>query len=81
VTNVEAEVNLEAGRVKALLTEQAVQPVRWEESVQKLFQLGCTRALEVGPGKVLKGLIKRIAPAMNVDNLEVPQDLSRLAAA
>jgi [acyl-carrier-protein] S-malonyltransferase len=81
VTNAEADVNFDAGRVKALLTEQAVQPVRWEESVQKLFQLGCTRALEVGPGKVLKGLIKRIAPAMDVDNFEVPQDLSRLAAA
>lgn len=81
VTNAEADVNFDAGRVKALLTEQAVQPVRWEESVQKLFQLGCTRALEVGPGKVLKGLIKRIAPAMDVDNFEVPQDLSRLAPA
>jgi [acyl-carrier-protein] S-malonyltransferase len=81
VTNVEADVNFDAGRVKALLTEQAVQPVRWEESVQKLSRLGCTRALEVGPGKVLKGLIKRIAPAMDVDNFEVPQDLSRLVAA
>jgi len=81
VTNVEADVNFDAGRVKALLTEQAVQPVRWEESVEKLSRLGCTRALEVGPGKVLKGLIKRIAPAMDVDNFEVPQDLSRLVAA
>ncbi|HEX9452720.1 MAG TPA: ACP S-malonyltransferase [Candidatus Binatia bacterium] len=81
VTNVEADVNSDAGRVKALLTEQAVQPVRWEESVQKLSRLGCTRALEVGPGKVLKGLIKRIAPAMDVDNFEAPQDLSGLAAA
>lgn len=80
VTNVEADVNRDANRVKTLLAEQAVKPVRWEESVQKLSQLGCQRALEIGPGKVLKGLIKRIAPSMDVDNFDSPQDLSRVAA-
>ena len=81
VTNVEAEVNLNADRVKSLLSEQAVQPVRWEESVKKLAELGCRRVVEVGPGKVLKGLIKRILPALTADNFEAPQDLPRLAAA
>lgn len=81
VTNVEADVNQDASRVKDLLTEQAVTPVRWEESVQKLSQLGCARSLELGPGKVLKGLIKRITPDMAVDNFESPQDLPRIAAA
>ena len=81
VTNVEADVNQDANRVKELLTEQAVKPVRWEESVRKLSLLGCARALEIGPGKVLKGLIKRIAPDMAVDNFETPQDLPRIAAA
>jgi [acyl-carrier-protein] S-malonyltransferase len=80
ITNVDAEVNLAVDRVKSLLSEQAVRPVRWEESVKKLAQLGCTRALEIGPGKVLKGLMKRIAPAIETDNFEVPQDLVRLAA-
>lgn len=81
VTNVEAEVNRSAERVKPLLIEQAVKPVRWEESVKKLSQLGCRRALEVGPGKVLKGLIKRIVPAMEADNFESPDDLARVKAA
>lgn len=81
VTNVEAEVNLDVDRVKSLLSEQAVQPVRWEESVKKLAELGCRRVVEVGPGKVLKGLIKRILPALDADNFEAPQDLPRLAAA
>jgi [acyl-carrier-protein] S-malonyltransferase len=80
VTNVEAEVNLDASRVKDLLVEQAVQPVRWEESVTKIVALGCTRALEIGPGKVLKGLIKRIAPALECDNFETPADLARVLA-
>jgi [acyl-carrier-protein] S-malonyltransferase len=81
VTNVEADVNRDTGRVKPLLIEQAVRPVRWEESVRKLAALGCRRAVEVGPGKVLKGLMKRIAPAMEVDNFEAPADLSKMAAA
>jgi [acyl-carrier-protein] S-malonyltransferase len=80
VTNVEATVNLDANRVKSLLVDQAVQPVRWEESVLKLSELGCERALEIGPGKVLKGLIKRIAPALECDNFESPADLGRIAA-
>ena len=80
VTNVEAEVNRQPERVKTLLTEQAVRPVRWEESVRKLEALGCRRVWEVGPGKVLKGLIKRIAPSLEVDNFETPQDLAKVRA-
>lgn len=80
VTNVEASANRDCHRVKDLLVEQAVRPVRWEESVKKLSELGCQRALEIGPGKVLKGLIKRIAPALETDNLETPADLARLKA-
>lgn len=80
ITNVEAEVNLDADRVKSLLTEQAVCPVRWEESVRRLEALGCRRVLEIGPGKVLRGLIKRIAPQLAVDNFEGPEDLARVKA-
>ena len=74
ITNVEAEVNRDPGRVKSLLAEQAVRPVRWEESVRKLETLGCRRILEVGPGKVLKGLIKRISSSLRVDNFATAQD-------
>jgi [acyl-carrier-protein] S-malonyltransferase len=81
VTNVEAGVNLSAERVKSLLIDQAVCPVRWEETVRKFAELGCDRALEIGPGKVLKGLMKRIVPTMEIENFAVPQDLSRLASA
>ena len=70
-----------ANRVKDLLVEQAVRPVRWEESVKKFATLGCQRALEIGPGKVFKGLIKRIAPDMETENFETPQDLPDLKAA
>jgi [acyl-carrier-protein] S-malonyltransferase len=80
VTNVEADVNSDSARVKSLLIEQVVKPVRWEESVRKLETLGCHRVWEIGPGKVLKGLIKRISASMTVDNFDTPQDLVRIAA-
>ena len=81
VTNVEAEVNFAPNRVKPLLVEQAVRPVRWEETVRKLSALGCRHAIEVGPGKVLRGLIKRIVPDMETNNFEAPEDLARLVEA
>ncbi|HXV84079.1 MAG TPA: ACP S-malonyltransferase [Candidatus Binatia bacterium] len=79
VTNVEADVNREESRVKSLLIEQTVQPVRWEESMRKLESLGCFRVWEIGPGKVLKGLINRISSALHADNFEVPKDLGKFA--
>lgn len=78
MTNVEAAINLDCERVKSLLVEQAVSPVRWEESVRRLEELGCTDVLEIGPGKVLSGLIKRISPNVGVENIESPQDLKKI---
>ena len=80
ITNAEADVNTESARVKSLLIEQTVRSVRWEESVRKLQDLGCKRVWEIGPGKVLTGLIKRISSSITVDNVETPQDLARVAS-
>jgi len=60
IANVTAEVNRDASRMKDLLVQQVTAPVRWEESMVKLQELGCETMLEVGPGKVLAGLLKRI---------------------
>ncbi|HBA40727.1 MAG TPA: malonyl CoA-acyl carrier protein transacylase, partial [Deltaproteobacteria bacterium] len=73
-----ALINLDCGRVKSLLVEQAVRPVRWEESVKRLEEMGCAHALEIGPGRVLSGLIKRISPRVEVGNIESPQDLKKI---
>lgn len=62
IANVTAEVNTDHTQVKDLLVRQVTAPVRWEESMAKLGALGCQAALEVGPGKVLAGLLKRIVP-------------------
>jgi [acyl-carrier-protein] S-malonyltransferase len=79
ITNVEAALNRDSTKVKSLLIEQTMRPVRWEESVRCLEELGCERVLEIGPGKVLSGLIKRISPKLKADNIETPEDLKKVS--
>jgi len=64
ISNVDAQANSDAARVKDLLVRQVVSPVRWQACVAELVRRGCTAAIEVGCGKVLSGLVKRIAPAI-----------------
>jgi [acyl-carrier-protein] S-malonyltransferase len=59
VTNVEAEPNSDARRMRALLERQVTAPVRFTEMLEKLAELGVERFLEVGPGRVLSGLVAR----------------------
>ena len=61
VSNVDAEVHSDPEEIRSLLIQQVLQPVRWEDSIRKVMADGCTEFYEVGPGKVLKGLMKRIA--------------------
>jgi [acyl-carrier-protein] S-malonyltransferase len=51
-----------AAEIREVLAQQASNPVRWVETVQKMAAEGVTHAVEIGPGKVLQGLIKRVAP-------------------
>lgn len=70
VSNVEAAPYREGSRVRELLTAQVCAPVRWDESVLKMAGLGVTRMIEIGPGKVLSGLVKRIAKEIETANCE-----------
>ena len=78
VTNVEAEINTAKERVKELLVAQVSSPVRWEESMRKMIEKGIEQVLEVGPGKVLSGLMKRIDGRVESKNLEDLQTLKSL---
>jgi [acyl-carrier-protein] S-malonyltransferase len=81
VTNVEAKANRETARVVPLLLEQVTAPVRWIECVEELVRLGVTRMVEVGPGRVLSGLVKRIAREVEVLNVEDRASLEKTLAA
>jgi [acyl-carrier-protein] S-malonyltransferase len=69
VANVTAEAYRDRGLVKDLLARQVTGSVRWEESVHALVKMGVTEAYEVGPGNVLRGLMKRIAPTVTMIDL------------
>jgi [acyl-carrier-protein] S-malonyltransferase len=60
VVNVTAEPISSAADIKEKLIEQLYSPVLWEDSVQKMIDLGVDTFIEIGPGKVLSGLIKKI---------------------
>ncbi|MDQ6596927.1 ACP S-malonyltransferase [Bacillus salipaludis] len=60
IANVSAEPMEKAEEIKEKLIEQLFSPVLWEDSVQKMIELGVDTFIEVGPGKVLSGLIKKI---------------------
>jgi len=81
VTNVEAKANADAARIVPLLVEQVTSPVRWIECVEELVRLGVTRMVEVGPGKVLSGLAKRIDKSVEVWNVEDRASLEKTLAA
>lgn len=73
VHNVDAEADEDSGKVADALKRQVSSPVRWLESVQKLRSLGVEKFIEVGPGKVLSGLVRQIdrdAQVANVENAE-----------
>jgi [acyl-carrier-protein] S-malonyltransferase len=78
VTNVEAEPNDDFSRVGDLLVRQVSAPVRWDESVQKMAGLGVGRFVEIGPGKVLSGLIRRIVKGVALQNVEDSAGLKEL---
>lgn len=70
VTNVDADLLTAGAQVADALVRQVTAPVRWEDVVLRLAKEGVTACVEVGPGKVLSGLIRRIAPDMQALNVE-----------
>ena len=69
ISNAEADVYPER-TIKELLFRQVDHPVRWEESMQKMIAMGPEFVLEVGPGKVLSGLLRRISREVPTANVE-----------
>ncbi|WP_088536713.1 ACP S-malonyltransferase [Geobacter sp. DSM 9736] len=78
VTNVEARENSDEKMITDLLVRQVSAPVRWEESVRRMVDLDVTNFLEIGPGKVLSGLVKRIAKEAVTSNVEDVASLKSL---
>lgn len=76
VANVRAEAVSDPDTIRALLVEQVTGTVRWRESVAWMAAQGVTEAWEIGAGKALSGMIRRIAPDITCRNIATPEDVA-----
>jgi [acyl-carrier-protein] S-malonyltransferase len=81
VNNVDAALVRDAAACRAGLIRQVSGTVRWQASVERLAQEGVTTFVEVGPGTVLSGLVKKIAKGARVLNVDSPESLEATVAA
>lgn len=76
INNVDVAVVDDPAAIKDALVRQAWHAVRWVETIQKMQADGVTHIVECGPGKVLTGLVKRIAPELNALSINDPASLA-----
>ncbi len=81
VRNVDGGLTTSADEVVPFLVKQVASPVRWTECVGRMVREGATTFLEVGPGRVLTGLLKRIAEGVRGYAVEDPPSLEKVLAA
>ncbi|MGH9312415.1 MAG: ACP S-malonyltransferase, partial [Vicinamibacterales bacterium] len=79
VANVDAQPKRTAAEATEALVRQVSSPVRWEEVVRRLASSGVRTYVEVGPGAVLAGLVRKIDPDARVVSVEDERGLSELA--
>jgi len=75
--NVTASPVVNQDEIKSLLIAQLNAPVRWEETIQNMIKNGADEFVEIGPGKVLQGLVKRINPDVKCFGIEKFTDLEK----
>ncbi|WP_022707218.1 ACP S-malonyltransferase [Paracoccus zeaxanthinifaciens] len=78
IANVRAEAVIEPGAIRRLLVEQVTGTVRWRESIANMADAGVTQFWEIGAGKALSGMIKRIAKGVDTRNVGTPADIAAL---
>ncbi len=75
-TNVAAKPVQKADDIRAMLFEQVTSPVRWEETIVNMSGDGASSFIEIGPGKVLQGLVKRIVPGASIAGFDTAANIS-----
>ena len=80
VANVDAAPLREGDAARDALIRQVCAPVRWVETVEYLVREGVDRFVEIGPGKVLTGLVRKISPSAGTWNVEGIRGIEALAS-
>ena len=78
ISNVTARPVVDTGVIKNLLIDQISSKVRWRESLLYMVENGINEFIEIGPGKVLSGLAKRIGGNINVKSINTIEDIKSL---
>jgi [acyl-carrier-protein] S-malonyltransferase len=78
VSNVDAKAQSDPAKIKENLIKQVNSKTLWEESIKLILSSGINTYLEIGPGQVLKGLLKKIDPKLEVRNFGTVQDLQQV---
>jgi [acyl-carrier-protein] S-malonyltransferase len=76
VFNADAQVHAETAEIRSLMVGQLTRPVRWTQCVERLQELGADAFVEIGPGRTLSGLMKKIVPGAVLHNIEDMPDLT-----
>ncbi len=77
VANVTGKISTDSAEIKQLLVTQAANPVLWEDCIATVAAYGVSVSVEVGPGKVLTGFTKKIAPEIATFNVEDMESLQK----
>lgn len=75
-TNVDADITTSADDFKTKMTEQIYSSVMWTQTIENMIAQGVDTVIEIGPGKVLAGLVKKINPTINVFNVYDTESLN-----
>ena len=78
ISNVTGEIMNETSEIKNLLIQQIESKVRWRESIKYMIENGTKDFIEIGPGKVLSGLVKRIDRGVKVSAINTEEDINNL---
>ena len=78
ISNVTADEINDIDKIKSLLIEQIENRVRWRESIMNMINKGVENFIEVGPGKVLSGLVKRIDKNIKINTINSESDIKNL---
>ena len=75
ISNVTAQEEVDIDKIKTLLVDQITSRVRWRESIEYMIKKGVNNFLEIGPGKVLSGLVKKINKDAKLSNINAIGDI------
>jgi len=77
ISNVTAKEETDVKKIKSLLIDQITSRVRWRESIDYMIKQGVTDFIEIGPGKVLSGLVKKINRGVKTSNINSMEDITK----